>query len=140
MWNALLSYPLALAGATDEADRALDAVMAAGVASLRPDVTQHVAFAMLSEAAALLQRGDVAVAVARQLEPFADRRIVANIYGGGGFCWGSVAFQLGLCAETLGDPGSARSWYERALDHAEQDAAVRFAHRASTRLAGAIDL
>lgn len=140
MWNALLSYPLALAGAPDEADRALDAVMAAGISSLRSDVTQHVVLAMLSEAAALLQRADVASAVVPLLEPFADRRIVANIYGGGGFCWGSVAFQLGLCAETVGHPDAARSFYERALEHAEQDAATLFAERARTRLAAGVDM
>jgi len=109
--------------------------MAASVSSLRPDVTQHVALAMLSEAAALLQRADVAGAVAHLLEPFTDRRIVANIYGGGGFCWGSVAFQQGLCAETVGHRDAARASYERALDHAEQDAAILFAERARTRLA-----
>jgi DNA-binding SARP family transcriptional activator len=135
MWNALLSYPLALAGAMDEAGRALDVVMAAGVSSLRRDVTQHVVLAMLSEAAALLQRADVARAVADQFEPFEDRRIVANIYGGGGFCWGSVAYQLGLCAQTVGDRDSARSWYERARDHAERDGAAQFAQRATASLA-----
>ena len=139
LWNALLSYPLALAGATDEAERALGAVMVAGVSSLRPDVTQHVALAMLSEASAVLERADVSAAVARQLEPFADRRIVASIYGGGGFCWGSVALQLGLCAETIGNRDTARSWYGRAVDHADQDAAVLFAQRAGARLAATTD-
>ena len=33
----------------------------------------------------------------------------------------------------------ARSWYQRALDQAEQDAAVLFAQRARTRLATFID-
>ena len=140
LWNSLLSYPLALSGASDESSRALDAVMMSGVSSLRSDVTHHVALAMLSEAAALLQRADVSQAVAPVLEPFADRRIVANIYGGGGFCWGSVAYQLGLCAETSGDRDTARSRYELALDHAEQDAAVLFAQRAQTRLASVTDL
>lgn len=134
MWNALLSYPLVLAGATADAHRALDDVMTAGVDRLPVDVTHHVVLAMLSEAAAALGRSDVSSMVATVLEPFADRRIVTNVYGGGGLCWGSVAHQLGECAVTVGDLDGARTWFVQALAHHRQDDAAPFVERTSQRI------
>ena len=135
MWSALLSYPCVLAGRHDEAHRSLDDVMAAGIDALPEDVTHHVCLAMLAEAASMLGRRDVAEEVERVLTPFADRRIVSNIYGGGGICWGSVAHQLGECAVTRGDTGRAGDWFKRAVEHHRADGAVVFQARSQARLA-----
>ncbi|HEX4981465.1 MAG TPA: hypothetical protein VFV63_07205, partial [Ilumatobacteraceae bacterium] len=102
---------------------------------LRHDVTHHTALAMLCEAAGALGRSDVAGAVAPLLESFADRRIVTNVYGGGGLCWGSVAHQLGICAATTGEIGAALHWFEVALEHHRNDGAVPFEARTQARLA-----
>ncbi len=135
MWNALLSYPYVLAGRQDEAHRSLDEVMAAGIDTLPEDVTHHVCLAMLAEAASVLGRRDVATDVERVLTPFAERRIVSNVYGGGGICWGSVAHQLGECAVTRGDAGRAGDWFRRAVEHHRMDGAVAFQARSEARLA-----
>lgn len=134
LWNALLSYPLALAGRSVDAHRGLDEVLESGIERLRADVIQHVALAMLSEAAALLERPDVAAVVEAVLEPFADRRIVANVYGGGGLCWGSASHALGLCARTQGHDEIASHWFGIALDHHHRDGSAPFVARTRGQL------
>lgn len=135
MWQALLSYPAVLAGETEAANRSLDLLADGGVERLRSDLTQLTALAMASEAAAALHRPDVAAAVADVLAPYADRRIVSNVYGGGGLWWGTVAHQLGLCAMTTGNTDDARRWFSHAVELHERDRTPFFVGRSRQALA-----
>jgi DNA-binding SARP family transcriptional activator len=134
LWQALLSYPAVLAGDTEGANRSLDLLAGGGLERLRPDLTQLTALAMASEAAAALDRADVAGAVAVVLGPYADRRIVTSVYGGGGLWWGTVAHQLGLCAATTGDTDDARRWFSRAVELHERDRTPFFTERSRQAL------
>jgi hypothetical protein len=129
MWHALLSYPAVLAGDVEWATRSLDVLAGGGIERLRPDLTQLAALAMASEAAATLHRPDVAAPVAAALAPYADRRIVTSVYGGGGLWWGTVAHQLGLCAATVGNTDDARRWFARAIELHERDRTPFFTDR-----------
>jgi DNA-binding SARP family transcriptional activator len=129
MWQALLSYPAVLAGDVAGANRSLDLLAGGGIERLRPDLTQLMAVAMASEAAGALHRADVAAPVAALLEPYADRRIVTSVYGGGGLWWGTVAHQLGVCAATLGNRDDARRWFTRAIELHEGDRTPFFTER-----------
>jgi DNA-binding SARP family transcriptional activator len=135
MWQALLSYPAVLAGDVAGANRSLDLLADGGVARLRPDLTQLIALAMASEAAAALDRRDVAGPVAAVLAPYADRRIVTSVFGGGGLWWGTVAHQLGLCAATLGNVDDARGWFTRAIELHDHDRTPFFTERSRLALA-----
>jgi DNA-binding SARP family transcriptional activator len=135
LWHALLSYPLVLAGDLEGANRSLDVMVDGGLERLRPDVSQLAALAMMSEAAAALKRDDVATPVAALLAPYGDRRIVMNVYGGGGLWWGTVAHQLGLCATTIGNTDDARRWFVRAGELHERDRTPVFTERSRQALA-----
>ena len=69
------------------------------------------------------------------IEPYADRHVVLNCFGGGGAYWGPVAHHLGRLAATLGHGAEARARLERAIEACETMGAAAFAPRSRDALA-----
>ena len=89
---------------------------------LPPDSNWLLAIAVLADAAATLADADGARTLKGLLEPFADRHVVLNCFGGGGAYWGPVAHHLGRLEAVLGNVASARSRLESAIDSCVRDA------------------
>jgi hypothetical protein len=81
---------------------------------LPPDSNWLLATSVLADAAVTVG-DDVAMrALALRLEPFADRHVVLNCYGGGGAYWGPVAHHLARLAAARGDGAAAARYRARA--------------------------
>ena len=73
------------------------------------------AIAVLADTAATLDDRKRAPALIRLLEPYCERHVVLNCFGGGGAYWGPVAHHLGRLDAMLGEH-EARVWPLRAGD------------------------
>jgi DNA-binding SARP family transcriptional activator len=102
---------------------------------LPPDSNWLLAIAVLADTAATLGDRDGARTLAKLLEPYADRHVVLNCFGGGGAYWGPVEHHLGRLAATLGRGAEARTHLERAIAACEAMGAVGFAPRSRDALA-----
>ena len=89
---------------------------------------------MIAESAAVLGHATIARPALAALEPFIARQAVLNVFGGGGFCWGSLAHQVGLLRATLGDLEGARAALDDALRTHERIGAELFAERSREAL------
>ena len=90
---------------------------------------------MLADTAAALGDRDGARTLARLLEPYADRHVVLNCFGGGGAYWGPVAHHLGRLEAILGHGAAARAHLERAVRACEATGAAAFTPRSRAALA-----
>jgi tetratricopeptide (TPR) repeat protein len=102
---------------------------------LPPDSNWLLAVAVLADAVATVGDAGRAERLARLLEPWADRQVILNCFGGGGAFWGPVSHQLGRLAVLLGDDVLGRALLERAVDAAEAMRAPLAAARAAEHLA-----
>jgi DNA-binding SARP family transcriptional activator len=102
---------------------------------LPPDSNWLLAIAVLADTAAALGDRDGASTLAGLLEPYADRHVVLNCFGGGGAYWGPVAHHLGRLAAILGHGAEARAHLERAVRACEAMRAIAFTPRSRDALA-----
>ena len=98
-----------------------------GLRRCRPTRTGCSAIAVLADTAATLGDRDGARVLAPLLEPYADRHVVLNCFGGGGAYWGPVAHHLGRLERLLGDAD------ERAAPARARDRRVRCDGRGRVR-------
>ena len=79
-------------------------------------------------------------ALLRLLEPYADRHVVLNCFGGGGAYWGPVAHHLGrLEATARAGAEHARALLERAIDASRGDGRGRVRRRSAGTLTALVD-
>lgn len=102
---------------------------------LPPDSNWLLAIAVLADTAATIGDRDGARVLINLLEPYADRHVVLNCFGGGGAYWGPVAHHLGRLDVTLGHDAEARVHLERAIDACVPMGAAGFAPRSRNALA-----
>lgn len=105
---------------------------------LPADSNWLLAVTVLADAGATLGDADGAARLTELLEPWADRQVVLNCYGGGGSYWGPVAHHLGRLAAVRDDPATARAHLERAIELAEGFGALLFAARSRAALAALV--
>ncbi len=129
VWTAFLSYPMVQGGFTDEASTCLETVMRFGLDTLQRTATWPVAMSMLAEAAVSLDHREVAAALLPLIEPFEGRYVLLNVFGGGGFCWGSFDHQIGIVRAATGDRSGALGALDRAISAQELVGAVPFVER-----------
>jgi tetratricopeptide (TPR) repeat protein len=133
-YRAVLGLCCAEAGDLDGAAAAVDH-FARRDFQLPDDSNWLLAVAVLADTCATLADADAAAPLARLLEPWADRHVVLNCYGGGGAYWGPVAHHLGRLAATRGDPCRARDHLEQAVRLADGFGAPAFVARSRAALA-----
>ena len=75
----------------------------------------------------------------RLLEPYADRHVVLNCFGGGGAYWGPVAHHLGRLEAMLGRPTQARACSSARSTASEAMGAAPFADVRAHALASSTD-
>lgn len=102
---------------------------------LPEDSNWLLAVAVLADTCATLGDADGAAPLSALLEPWADRQVILNCYGGGGAYWGPVAHHLARLALLRHDRCRAEELLQRAVDHSEQFRAPRFAARSRALLA-----
>ena len=102
---------------------------------LPADSNWLLAVAVLADAGATLGDPMGAATLTELLEPWADRQVVLNCYGGGGAYWGPVAHHLGRLAAVRGDRGGARRLLAEAVERSEAFRAPAFASRSRAALA-----
>jgi hypothetical protein len=93
------------------------------------------AIAVLADTAATLGDRERAPTLIRLLEPYRDRHVVLNCFGGGGAYWGPVTHHLGRLEALLGHRERARTLLGCAIDASEAMGAVAFAETSRAALA-----
>ena len=102
---------------------------------LPEDSNWLLAVAALADTCATLGDTAGAASLTELLEPWADRQVILNCYGGGGAYWGPVAHHLGRLALLRDDRCCAEALLHRAVEHAEHFRAPRVAARSRAQLA-----
>jgi DNA-binding SARP family transcriptional activator len=137
-YRAVLALCCAHSGTLDRARDAFE-LLAARDFVLPDDSNWLLAIAVLADTAATLGDRDRACALVRLLEPYCDRHVVLNCFGGGGAYWGPVAHHVGRLEAMLGRPKHARALLERAVEAAEAMGSGPFAARSRQMLAALVD-
>jgi tetratricopeptide (TPR) repeat protein len=101
---------------------------------LPDDSNWLLAVAVLADTCATLGDTEHAPGLAARLEPWADRQVILNCFGGGGAYWGPVAHHLGRLAALTGDPCRAQALLTRAVELSDQFRAPGFAARSRAAL------
>ncbi len=101
---------------------------------LPADSNWLLAVAVLADTCVTLGDADGAVDLARLLEPWADRQVILNCYGGGAY-WGPVAHHLGRLALLRHDRCRGEELLRRAVELSECFRAPEFAARSRAELA-----
>ncbi len=117
------------------AARAAYEQLAARDFELPADSNWMLAIAVLADTAATLDDRERAPALIRLLEPYCERHVVLNCFGGGGAYWGPVAHHLGRLTAMLGERQAACGLFERAILASESMGAVAFARTSRNALA-----
>lgn len=134
-YRAVFAQFAAQAGEVGAAEDAI-ATLAASNFGFPPDSNWLLATATVADAVVLTNRVEHAPALLALLEPYADREVVLNCFGGGGAYWGPVSYTLGRLAALVGDTDRAADWMADAEVAAMAFRAPLFAERvAATRLA-----
>jgi hypothetical protein len=102
---------------------------------LPADSNWMLAIAVLADTAATLGDVEHAPTFIRLLEPYEDRHVVLNCFGGGGAFWGPVAHHLGRLEALLGNWECACAYLERSMGASEAMGAVAFAETSRQSLA-----
>jgi hypothetical protein len=102
---------------------------------LPADSNWLLAAAALADTCVTLGDADGAAELARLLEPWADRHVILNCYGGGGAYWGPVAHHLGRLALLRHDRCRGEELLRRAMELSECARAPQFVARARAELA-----
>ena len=133
-YRAVFALCAAEAGDLDAARSAIEELFAHGDDfGLPADSNWLLAVAVLADAAATVGATEPAGALRHLLEPFADRHVVLNCYGGGGAYWGPVALVIARVAALAGDTDGAASAFGGAIRAAHDFGAPWFAARAAQR-------
>ena len=103
---------------------------------LPPDSNWLLGTAVLADAAATVGDDAAMRALAPRLEPFADRHVVLNCYGGGGAYWGPVAHHLARLAAARGDDALAAQYRARAGAASAEYGGAAYAPRLGTMESG----
>ena len=106
--------------------------------ALPEDSNWLLAAAVLADTCATLGDANGASLLTTALQPWADRQVILNCYGGGGAYWGPVAHHLGRLALVTGDRTAAQALLTRAVDLADGFGAPLFAERSRRVLASII--
>jgi hypothetical protein len=125
-YRAVLALCCAASGDLAGAREAFDAFAARGF-DVPVDSNWLLTIAALADVAATLGDVDAGAELSARLEPYADRQVILNCYGGGGAWWGPVAYHLGRLARTAGDVERARTLLRDATERCERFRAPRYA-------------
>jgi len=101
----------------------------------RGDVTVPIALAFGAEAAHLIEDREAARTLLHVMEPLADVHATLNVWGGGGFYWGSLRHGLGLLQLVVGEGEAGRESLHIALDQHRTAGVETFADRTRQVLA-----
>lgn len=102
---------------------------------LPADSNWMLAIAVLADTAATLGDLEHAPTLIRLLEPYRERHVVLNCFGGGGAYWGPVAHHLGRLEALRGNRERACALLECAMEASEAMGAVAFAETSRESLA-----
>jgi hypothetical protein len=134
-YRAVLAQCAAHAGNATLAEDAI-ATLSASAFAFPPDSNWLLATATVADAVVLTNRSEDAPVLLALLEPYADREVVLNCFGGGGAYWGPMSYTLGRLAALIGETDRATAWMTDAAAAATAFRAPLFAERvAATRLA-----
>jgi DNA-binding SARP family transcriptional activator len=137
-YRAVLALCCADSGALGGARDAFE-LLAARDFALPDDSNWLLAIAVLADTAATLGDCDRARTLIRLLEPYCDRHVVLNCFGGGGAYWGPVAHHVGRLEAMLGRPQQARALLERAIEAAGAMGSGAFATRSRKMLSALVE-
>lgn len=132
-YRAVLALCCAESGDGAGAREAYDAFATTGFA-LPPDSNWLLSVAVLADVAATLGDAEGGAALADLLQPYADRHVVLNCFGGGGAYWGPVAHHLGRLSALVGDDARAEAQLDDALRRATAFGAKGFLGRTEQAL------
>ncbi|MEM9516573.1 MAG: hypothetical protein AAGA42_17125, partial [Actinomycetota bacterium] len=99
------------------------------------DISRTTTLATAAEAAFLCEHTTAGETIATAVAPYVDHHAVLNMWGGGGFYWGSLRHAYGLACALAGD----RIGAIEALDRAARDNFTAGAHGFAKRSAAAAD-
>jgi DNA-binding SARP family transcriptional activator len=134
-YRAVLAQFAASAGDAATADETITSLAASRFA-FPPDSNWLLATATVGDAVVLTGRREHAPVLLALLEPYADREVVLNCFGGGGAYWGPVSYTLGRLAALLGETDRAARFMTDAAAATTAFRAPLFAQRvAKTQLA-----
>ena len=136
-YRAVLAMCAADAGDVDTARAAFDFFVTGGFV-LPADSNWMLTAAVLADTCATLGDAAAAERLSALLEPFADRQVILNCYGGGGSYWGPVAHHLGRLASVRGEIPTARGYLDAAVQSSEAFGAPLFAARSQAALAALV--
>ena len=137
-YRAVLALCCAHSGALDRARDTFEQLAARDFV-LPDDSNWLLAIAVLADTAAMLGDCDRARPLIHLLEPYCERHVVLNCFGGGGAYWGPVAHHVGCLEAMLGRPRHARALLERAVEAAEAMGSGPFAARSREMLSSLAD-
>jgi DNA-binding SARP family transcriptional activator len=125
-YRAVLALCCAKSGVVDAARNAYERLAVRDFV-LPADSNWLLAIAVLADTAAVLGDCERAHTLVQLLEPYRDRHVVLNCFGGGGAYWGPVAHHLGRLEALLGRRDQACKSLERAIEAAGELGAVAYA-------------
>ena len=133
-YRAVLALCCSRSGALESARDAFEQLAARDFV-MPADSNWLLAIAVLADTAATLGDRERAQTLLCLLEPYVDRHVVLNCFGGGGAYWGPVAHHLGRLEALLGRRREACALLERAVGAAEAIGAPAFAAMSHETLA-----
>ena len=123
------AFAFAQAGEPDRARELLDRLLEPDALPARHDTIRGFGLAMAAEAAFLLDAHGHAESLGSMLAPLVDVHATLNVWGGGGFYWGSLRHGYGLALALGGHHVAAREALEQAAGEQHGGGAVLFAER-----------
>ena len=128
-YRATAAYALALCGDRSAALDMLTSVVEPGALDAVRDASLPMTLAMTAEAAYAIGLEGSGPDLNERLAPLADVHAVLNVWGGGGFYWGSLRHALGLTQALAGDLDAARDSLSAAARQQHRAGAAVFAQR-----------
>ena len=119
----------AQAGDMAKATNLLDRLLAPSALPSRHDTVRGFALAMAAETAFATNAAHHAPVLLDMLTPLVDVHATLNVWGGGGFYWGSLRHAYGLILSLDGRIGQARAELEQAASEQARAGAMLFAER-----------
>jgi len=101
---------------------------------LPADSNWLLAVSVLADTCATLGDREGAVLLEALLDPWSERQVILNCYGGGGSYWGPVAHHPVRLAAVRGDRARARALLQRAVELGDDFRAPLFAARSRVAL------
>ena len=119
----------AQAGETQQATEALGRLLMPDGLGSRHDAVVPFALALAAEAAFALNATEYAADLASRIEPLRHTHVTLNVWGGGGFYWGSLRHGYGLVLALLGRSDDAATALTQAATDQAAAGATLFAER-----------